>query len=89
MDMVMIIVMIVLALLAILCLVNVRIPWTRVSLPIDLGVHRVDFMDGAFVLTDHTSSTPICGYAPSTVMEVVGKAYDRLEEVTENGGQDD
>lgn len=70
-------------------LVNVRIPWTRVSLPMDLGVHRVDFVDGAFVLTDHTGSTPMCGYAPSVVMEIVGKAYDRLEEAAENGGQDD
>ena len=70
-------------------LVNVRIPWTRVSLPMDLGVHRVEFVDGAFVLTDHTGSKPICGYAPTVQMEVVGRAYDRLEEVTENGGQDD
>ena len=66
-------------------LVSVRIPWTRVSLPMDLGVHRVEFVDGAFVLTDHTGSTPICGYAPTVQMEVVGRAYDRLEEVADNG----
>ena len=66
-------------------LVSVRIPWTRVSLPMDLGVHRVEFVDGAFVLTNHTGSTPICGYAPTVQMEVVGRAYDRLEEVADNG----
>lgn len=66
-------------------LVSVRLPWTRLSLPMDMGVHRVEFVDGAFVLTDYTGSTPICGYAPTVQMEVVGRAYDRLEEVTDNG----
>lgn len=62
-------------------LVSVRLPWTRVSLPMDLGVHRVYFVDGAFVLTDNNGSTPISGFAPSALMEVVGRAYDRLEEM--------
>lgn len=66
-------------------LVSVRLPWTKVSLPMDLGVHRVEFVNGAFVLTDHTGSTPICGYASTVQMEVVGRAYDRLEEVADNG----
>lgn len=70
-------------------IVHIQLPWTRVSLPMDLGVHRVDYVDGTFVMTDSTGSTPICGYSPSTLMEVVGRSYDRLEEVSHDGNQDD
>lgn len=58
-------------------LVRISLPWTATSLPMELGVHKVAFFGGAFCMVCKGRMTPIGGYAPRTVFEVVGRGYER------------
>jgi uncharacterized phage protein (TIGR01671 family) len=61
-------------------MVKISFPWTAVSLPFELGVHRVEFVAGAFCMVMGKNITPVSGYAPRVVFEVVGNAFRTEEE---------
>lgn len=61
-------------------IVGMRLSWTRVSLPMDMGLFRVEYHSGAFMAVSPSEAMPLCDLPEHVVIEVQMATFEGAED---------